>query len=84
LNESETPIQWAPRASREKILDLYIKVASGNDDEELINEVAEVFYNRCADLIRIAERRFTCSVCHEELPHPHRPDTNLVCEKCGW
>ena len=84
LNESETPIQWAPRVSREKILELYIKVASGNDDEELIDEVADAFYNRCADLIRIAERRFACPVCHEELPHPHRPDTDLICEKCGW
>lgn len=84
MRESETQIKWAPRVSREKILELYIKVASGNDDEELINEVANAFYNRCSDLIRIAERRFACPVCYEELPHPHRPNTDLVCEKCSW
>jgi len=84
MNEPETQIQWAPRVSREKILELYIKVASGNDDEELIEEVANAFYNRCSDLIRIAERRFACPVCHDKLPHPHRPNTDLVCEQCGW
>ncbi len=84
MTEPETQIKWAPRVSREKILELYIKIASGNDDEELIDEVADAFYDRCSDLIRIAERRFACPECHEELPYPHRPDTDLVCEKCGW
>ena len=84
MGDPETQIKWAPRVSREKILELYIKVASGNDDEELISEVADVFYNRCADLIRIAERRFACPACHEELPYPHRPDTDLICDKCDW
>ncbi|MBN2074744.1 MAG: hypothetical protein JW762_04255 [Dehalococcoidales bacterium] len=80
----ETQITWAPRVSREKILELYIKVASGNDDAELIDEVANAFYVRCSDLIRIAERRFACPACHEELPHSHQPDTDLTCKKCGW
>ena len=84
MNEPETQITWAPRVSREKILELYIKIASGNDDEELIDEVANAFYDRCSDLIRIAERRFACPVCREELSYPHRWDTDLVCEKCGW
>jgi hypothetical protein len=84
VNEPETQITWAPRVSREKILELYIKVASGNDDEELINEVAESFYNRCSDLIRIAEKRFACPVCGKELPHPRRPNTDLFCINCGW
>ncbi len=84
MNNPEIQIRWAPRVSREKILELYIKVAAGNNDEELINEVAGAFYNRCSDLIRIAERRFACPACSRELPHPHRPDTDLVCEKCGW
>ncbi|UCC16384.1 MAG: hypothetical protein JSU58_08440 [Dehalococcoidales bacterium] len=84
MNEPETQIKWAPRVSREKILELYIKVASGYDDEELIDEVASAFYNRCSDLIRIAERRFACPACKNELPHPHRPDTDLACNNCGW
>ena len=68
MNDPETPIQWAPRVSREKILELYIKVAAGNNDEELIDEVADAFYDRCMDLIRIAEKRFACPVCRKELP----------------
>jgi DNA-directed RNA polymerase subunit RPC12/RpoP len=84
VNKPETQIQWAPRVSREKILELYIKVASGNDDEELIDEVANAFYHRCSDLIRIAERRFACSECSNELPHPHSPNTDLACKQCGW
>ncbi|HEY94232.1 MAG TPA: hypothetical protein G4O15_04790 [Dehalococcoidia bacterium] len=84
MTEPEIQIKWSPRVSREKILELYIKVASGNNDEELIDEVASAFYNRCSDLIRIAERRFACPECHEEFRHPHQPSTDLLCNKCGW
>jgi hypothetical protein len=70
--------------SREKILQLYIKVASGINDEELIDDVAYSFYNRCSDIIRIYERRFACPLCREELPHPHTPGNDLYCKKCGW
>jgi ribosomal protein L37AE/L43A len=84
VNRPDNQIKWAPRVNREKILELYIKIASGNDNEQLIDEVANAFYDRCSDLIRIAERRFDCPVCRHEVPHPHRPNTDLVCEKCGW
>ena len=84
MNTSVPTISWSPRIGREKILELYIKVASGNNDEELIDEVAQAFYNRCSDIIRICERRFACPRCQEELPHPHPPDTDLLCGNCGW
>ena len=84
MNKSNVAIQWAPRVSREKILRLYIKVASGINDEALIDEVADAFYRRCADIIRIYEKRFACPQCHEELPHPHPSHNDLYCGKCGW
>lgn len=84
MNESSLPIRWAPRVSREKILELYIKVASGNNDEGLIDDIANSFYNRCSDIIRIYERRFACPQCLAELPYPHPPDRDLYCENCGW
>jgi hypothetical protein len=84
VTKPETTINWAPRVSREKILELYIKVAAGNDDEALINEVAGAFYDRCSDIIRIHERRFACPACHTELPYPHKPGIDLICENCSW
>ncbi len=84
MNESETAIPWAPRVSREKILELYIKVASGDNDEELIDEIAQAFYDRCSDIVRICESRFMCPQCRKELPHPHQPGKDLTCGSCGW
>ena len=84
MRESSLPILWAPRVSREKILQLYIKVASGINDEELIDDVANSFYQRCSDIVRILEKRFTCPQCHEELPHHHQPGNDLYCSNCRW
>lgn len=84
MSKSVSTISWAPRVSREKILELYIKVASGINDEKLIDDVASAFYNRCSDIIRIYERRFACPQCREELPHPHSSRNDLYCGKCGW
>ncbi len=84
MNKSESTVSWAPRVSRERILELYIKVASGNNDEELIEEIAQSFYNRCSDIIRIYERRFACPQCREELPLPHLPGKDPMCGSCGW
>ncbi len=77
-------ISWAPRVSREKILQLYIEVASGINNEELIDFVADSFYRRCSDIVRISERRFACPVCKDEFPHPHPPEEDLKCTNCGW
>lgn len=84
MNKLSPLISWAPRVSREKILQLYIKVASGINDEELIDDVAYSFYNRCSDIVRIWERRFACPLCCEELPHPHPPGNDLYCSNCEW
>ncbi len=84
MSRSESTVSWAPRVNRERILQLYIKVASGNNDEELIEEIAQSFYNRCSDIIRIHERRFACPQCREELPLPHPPGKDLICDSCGW
>jgi len=84
MNKSNPPISWAPRVSREKILQLYTKVASGINDEELIDDVAYSFYYRCLDIVRIFERRFACPLCREELPRPHPPGNDLYCSNCGW
>ena len=77
MNKPESPISWAPRVSRENILQLYTKVASGDNDERLIDDVAYAFYDRCSDIVRIFERRFACPQCREELPHPHPPGEDL-------
>lgn len=77
-------IKWAPRVSREKILQLYVKVASGINDEALIEEIAGSFYRRCTDIIRVYEKRFACPRCHRELPHPHTLPDDLYCSNCGW
>ena len=73
MNRRDPLISWAPRVRREKILQLYIQVASGTNDEELMDDVAWSFYRRCSDIVRIWERRFACPLCREELPHPHPP-----------
>lgn len=84
MDKSEAEVSWAPRVSREKILELYIRVAGGNNDEELIDEMAQSFYDRCSDIVRICERRFVCPQCQKELPHPHPPNKDLNCDNCGW
>jgi hypothetical protein len=84
MDEVEISFTWAPRVSRKKILELYVKVATGYNDEDLINEVADAFYNRCSDIVRIYERRFACPVCRKELPNPHQLNTDLLCSNCGW
>ena len=84
MNVPQIRVTWAPRVSREKILELYIKIASGNDDAKLIDEISNAFYNRCSDIIRIYERRFACPSCHNELTHPHPPGADLSCDSCGW
>jgi DNA-directed RNA polymerase subunit RPC12/RpoP len=77
-------IQWSPRIKREKILELYVKTASGNRDEELIDEIAVAFYNRCSDMVRIFEKRFTCPGCGRNLPRFERKEKELHCGNCGW
>ena len=84
MNKFDSLISWAPRVSRERILQLYIKAASGINDEELIDDVAYSFYYRCSDIVRISERRFACPLCRGELPHPHPPGNDLYCSNCGW
>ena len=84
MSKSDSLISWAPRISREKILQLYIKVASGINDEEMIDDVAYSLYQRCSDIVRVHERRFACPPCHGELPHPHPPGNDLYCSNCGW
>ena len=77
-------ISWAPRVSREKILQLYQEVADGINDQELIDDVAYSFSYRCSDMVRFTEGRFACPQCHEELPYPHTRGNDLHCGTCGW
>ena len=84
MNRLGPPISWARKVSREKILQLYITVASGVNDEELTDDVAHSFYRRCSDIVRIFERRFACPLCRGELPHPHPWGNDLHCSNCEW
>jgi hypothetical protein len=87
--EHEQPIapRWAPRVPRWKIARLYESEARGLLDEDLVEDVAFAFFERCQSMIAAEEAhrgRATCPVCSGTVEHEWDKQPELLCAGCGW
>lgn len=85
----EQPVapRWAPRVPRWKIARLYENDARGVPDEELIDDVAYSFFERCQSMVAVAEAhrgRAPCAICGEAVTHDWDKKGVLHCSACDW
>ena len=85
-------IQWAPRVSQQKVLQLYQTDARGIRDEELIDDVGYGLLARCESIRIVSDAyrgRIECPQCAtlvlEDFQGPSRDKQHLLhCRKCDW
>lgn len=81
-------LQWAKKVSPDKIRRLYNLDAQGIMDEELIDEVAYTFYERCESILTVTEAskgQVKCPECGN-LINRHGVDKEQIikCQNCSW
>ena len=88
-------IQWPPRISKEKIRRLYQSDALGLLDEELLDDVGTLLYQRCLAIFTVYEAgqgRVRCPRCDRQGRETIIPRTKqsapeeeqITCSVCGW
>ena len=88
-------IQWPPRVSKQKIRRLYQSDAQGLLDEELLDDVGTLLYQRCLAIFTVYEAgqgRVQCPRCErqgrttiiERKRPPHKHEEVISCAVCGW
>ena len=87
--KDEQPVapRWAPRVPRWKIARLYENDAKGVVDEDLIDDIAYAFLERCQSMVAVAEAhrgRAPCAICGEVVTHNWDKKGKMRCAACGW
>src|SRR5690242_650785 len=81
-------LQWAPKVPQAKIWALYHSHARGLADEELIDEVGFLLFERCQSIIMVSERRrVACPRCARIVCCPGEcwsREQRIICSDCGW
>ena len=89
-------IEWAPRVPKNKIRRLYVSDARGLLDEDLLEEVGSMLFQRCQSILTVAdtkrgmvhcprcERRGLTSLIERQKTHGDPRDQVLVCPRCSW
>jgi predicted RNA-binding Zn-ribbon protein involved in translation (DUF1610 family) len=84
-------LTWADRVSRPKILALYEGHVRGAIDEQLLDEIAFAFYERCRDILTVsaaASGRVECPGCGVTVFRPDNASVNksisVECDECEW
>lgn len=89
-------IEWAPRVPKQKIRHLYTGEARGLLDEDLLEEVGSMVYQRCQSILSVADaqkgqvhcprcdRRGQTSLIERQHTRGDRRDQQLICSRCGW
>jgi DNA-directed RNA polymerase subunit RPC12/RpoP len=93
MDADRQDVKWSPRVPKWKLRRLYLRVAEGIWDDELIDDVGMTLYLRCRDILVIhrarRERRVTCPRCGRAgrttlIPRTGGPDDAIRCPACGW
>jgi predicted RNA-binding Zn-ribbon protein involved in translation (DUF1610 family) len=96
MNKGRDEINWAPRLKKWKLRQLYQTDAQGILDEELLEEVGSILYQRCLSIFTVYEAkqgRVKCPACEKTGKETiiQRPQTSgdvrdvlLICPDCGW
>jgi Zn ribbon nucleic-acid-binding protein len=82
-------IRWAPKTSRAKIRRLYETDAQGIVDEDLIDDVGWMLWQRCESILTVTAAhygRVKCPSCQAiiERLNPWSDNELVVCAACGW
>jgi ribosomal protein S18 acetylase RimI-like enzyme len=89
-------IEWAPRVPKNKIRRLYMSDARGLLDEDLLEEVGSMLFQRCQSILTVAdtkrgmvhcprcERRGLTSLIERKKTHDDPRDQVLACPRCSW
>jgi len=81
-------IKWAKRVSPDKIRRLYNLDAQGIMDEELIDEVAYIFYERCESILKVTQAskgQIKCPECGNIIDrHGIDKEQIIKCPNCSW
>lgn len=81
-------IQWAKKVSPDKIRRLYNLDAQGIMDEELIDEVAYTFYERCESILTVTEAskgQIKCPECGNLINRDSVDKEQIIkCQNCSW
>jgi hypothetical protein len=96
IMEQRDEIKWAPRLPKWKLRRLYESDAKGLLDEELLEDVGTILYQRCKSILLVAQAkdgRVRCPRCEYlgTTTFIERPQTKgdirdviLKCSVCGW
>jgi ribosomal protein S18 acetylase RimI-like enzyme len=89
-------IEWAPRVPKNKIRRLYVSDTRGLLDEDLLEEVGSMLFQRCQSILTVAdaqqglvhcprcERQGMTSLIERPQPRGDPRDRLLACPRCGW
>jgi hypothetical protein len=81
-------IRWASKVPQAKIWALYQSHARGLAEEELIDEVGFLLFERCQSIIMVTERqRVVCPRCTRIVCCPGERwsrEQPISCLDCGW
>ena len=78
---------WAPRLSKGMIKKLYKNDAAGINDEELVDMVGYMLYNRCRSFLIAVEAfhgQASCPLCEVKIRHNREKNFILICKNCNW
>ena len=78
---------WAPRLSKGMIKKLYKNDAAGINDEELVDMVGYMLYNRCRSFLIAVEAfhgQASCPLCEVKIRHNREKNFILLCKNCNW
>ena len=89
-------IEWAPRVPKNKIRRLYMSDARGLLDEDLLEDVGSMLFQRCQSILNVAdaqkgivhcprcERRGLTSLIERQQTRGDPRNQLLACPRCGW
>jgi len=89
-------IEWAPRVPKNKIRRLYMSDARGLLDENLLEEVGSMLFQRCQSILNVAdaqkgivhcprcERQGLTSLIERQQTRSDPRDQELACPRCSW
>lgn len=81
-------LKWAPKVPANKIRRLYNLDAQGIMDEDLINEIAYIFYTRCESILTVTEAskgQVKCPECGRIISRQSIDKEQVIkCSDCSW
>jgi len=93
MKHGSDALKWSPVLPREKLRQLYLSIAKGIYDDELIDDVGIYLYMRCRDILTIKlareDKKVRCPVCDDRqretfIQRYGEQNEIIKCPVCGW